>query len=90
MNALQVKDSKVKWCQDRFLNNRSLKKAMEIYKQLADYMRGMNILVPDLTDSEGVLGENNEGEALRRALTSGLFMHAAMRQPDGQPLARLA
>ena len=81
-----MKDDKVRWCRQHFLNSRSLKKAVDIYKQLADYLRGMALTVPDLADSDDLLGPDNEGEALRRALTSGLFMHAAMRQPDGKLL----
>ena len=78
-----MKDDRVKWCRQHFLNSRSLKKAVDIYKQLADYLRGMAIEVTDLMEGDEFLGPDEEGEALRRALTSGLFMHAAMRQPDG-------
>ncbi len=76
----------MKWCRQHFLNIRSLKKAVDIYKQLGDYLQGMALNVPDSADSDNLLGPDNEGEALRRALTSGLFMHAAMRQPDGRQL----
>ena len=83
---MQVKEDKVKWCRQHFLNSRSLKKAVEIYRQLADHLKGMNFSVSDMLEPSNLISNETEGESLRRALTSGLFMHAAMRQQDGDSL----
>ena len=70
----------MKWCQQHCLNSRSLKKATDIYKQLTGYLKPMGIHVNDQTDE---LSSDPDGTRLRRSLTSGLFMHAAIRQADG-------
>ena len=62
---------------------------MDIYKQLADHLRGLQYTVSDTLDGNNLVGKESTGEALRRALTSGLFMHAAMREPDGNCLWHL-
>lgn len=72
----------MEWCRQHFLNSRALRKAVDIYKQLEGYLRAMNISAKDQLDNADNK-DDTDGEVLRRALTSGLFMHAAMRQPDG-------
>jgi hypothetical protein len=80
-----VKEHKAKWCSQRGLNIRSLRKAVDIYNQLADHLRALRFSVMEDLDSATLVGDQNDGQDLRRALTSGLFMHAAMRQSDGPP-----
>jgi ATP-dependent RNA helicase DHX8/PRP22 len=53
---------------------RSLRKANEIYQQLERHLQQMGLPIKSC-------GEDIT--PLRRALTAGLFPHAARRQPDG-------
>eukprot|EP00200_Dunaliella_tertiolecta_P009980 CAMPEP_0202383708 /NCGR_PEP_ID=MMETSP1127-20130417/50795_1 /ASSEMBLY_ACC=CAM_ASM_000462 /TAXON_ID=3047 /ORGANISM="Dunaliella tertiolecta, Strain CCMP1320" /LENGTH=702 /DNA_ID=CAMNT_0048983277 /DNA_START=50 /DNA_END=2155 /DNA_ORIENTATION=- len=62
------------WCHDNFINIRSLRKAQDIYQQLA---RQLHQLQLPLTSC----GE--DPTSLRRALVAGLFPQSARKQPDG-------
>ena len=84
---MQVKEHKAKWCSQHFLNIRSLRKAVEIYKQLEEHVRGLDLALSKTPNGPAEIAGDSSGEGLRRALTAGLFMNAATRQPDGkQPL----
>jgi len=88
---VQVKEDKAKWCGQRGVNVRALKKAGDIYNQLADHLRALKFSVLPHLETSDLLGEQDGGQDLRRALTAGLFMNAAMRQTDGNsPLKFLA
>ena len=78
---LQVKDDKAKWCSQRGLSLRALKKAADIYNQLAGHLQALGLGLQ--LDASDLVGAQDEGQDLRRALTAGLFMNAAMRQADG-------
>ena len=85
--GLQVTEHKAKWCSQHFLNIRSLRKAVEIYKQLEEHVRGLDAASSTAPGGAANAAGDSSGEGLRRALTAGLFMNAATRQPDGeQPL----
>ena len=62
------------WCNDNFLNARSLNKAVDISDQLQQHLKQLELPVVSC-------GENLD--QLRKALITGLFMNAARRQPDG-------
>lgn len=64
------------------LNIRSLRKAADIYGQLADYLKGIGIPAA-AADAADWLTADPDGHSLRRALAAGLFMNAALLQPDG-------
>ncbi|KAF5842772.1 Oligonucleotide/oligosaccharide-binding protein [Dunaliella salina] len=62
------------WCHDNYINIRSVRKAQDIYQQLA---RQLHQLQLPLTSC----GE--DPTPLRRALVAGLFPQSARKQPDG-------
>eukprot|EP00887_Chlorella_sp_A99_P005931 scaffold29.g5931.t1 len=66
--------AQARWCRDNFVNVRSLRKAGDIYEQLAGHLGGLSI--PRRSCGE-------DATLLRRALVAGLFPHAARRQMDG-------
>lgn len=65
---------KVRWCRDNFLSARALRKASDVYEQLLGHLQALGMPIKSC-------GE--ETTPLRRALTAGLFPHAAKRQVDG-------
>ncbi|PNW80770.1 hypothetical protein CHLRE_07g329150v5 [Chlamydomonas reinhardtii] len=67
------------WCSDNFINIRALRKAEDIYTQLVRFMG--HPCPPGLGLPLATCGD--ETTPLRRALTAGLFPHAARLQPDG-------
>ena len=88
-----VPDSERKqWCKSLALNHRSLHKAVHIHNQLAALMDSRQQPLPSAAQAghaarqeDKMHGEDHEpDEALRRALVSGLFSHAALLQPDGK------
>jgi HrpA-like RNA helicase len=75
MDAAQVpKHQQAQWCSDNFINIRALRKACDIYSQLEQHLGQLQLPLKscgeDLTP-------------LRRALTAGLFPHAATKELDG-------
>ena len=63
------------WCQEHFVNARSLRKATDIQEQLQQQMLNLNLpVVTSASDVEPVL----------KALVAGLFTNAAKRQADGE------
>ncbi|KAJ9513362.1 hypothetical protein QJQ45_001401 [Haematococcus lacustris] len=62
------------WCHDNFLSGRALNKAQDIFLQLERHMRQLGLAVASC-------GE--DCTPLRKALTAGLFPHAARLQPGG-------
>ncbi|KAM0723226.1 hypothetical protein Q7P37_001426 [Cladosporium fusiforme] len=80
-----------KWCQQHFLNFKSLTRAVSIRNQLKRYLERFGIDVAESLSSSsetpvlragGALSRPKE-ESLRRCLTSGYFAHAARMAPDG-------
>jgi len=80
-----------KWCQQHYLNFKSMTRAVSIRNQLRRYLERFGIDVSEsLTSSSssqhsGVLkvGGIPMEERIRRCLTSGYFAHAARMQADG-------
>ncbi|PNH05818.1 putative pre-mRNA-splicing factor ATP-dependent RNA helicase [Tetrabaena socialis] len=66
------------WCSDNFINIRAMRKAQDIYEQL---LRFLGPPSPGLGLPLATCGD--DPTPLRRALTAGLFPHAARLQPDG-------
>ncbi|GLI64295.1 hypothetical protein VaNZ11_007516 [Volvox africanus] len=67
------------WCSDNFINIRAMRKAEDIYEQLVRFLGPPS--PPGLGLQLATCGEDST--PLRRALTAGLFPHAAKLQPDG-------
>ncbi|GLC42130.1 hypothetical protein PLESTM_001294900 [Pleodorina starrii] len=67
------------WCSDNFINIRAMRKAEDIYEQL------LRFLGPPAPPGLGLplASCGDDTTPLRRALTAGLFPHAAKLQPDG-------
>ncbi|KAL6044025.1 putative ATP-dependent RNA helicase dhx33 [Balamuthia mandrillaris] len=63
------------WCRDNFINFRSIKHATEVRKQLEGYCLQLGIQLVSCGD---------ETECIRKSITSGFFLHAAIRQEDGE------
>ena len=73
-----------RWCRDNFLNFKSMTKAVSIRNQLKRYLERFGINVEESLGSQKIVGEiANQGEQIRRCLTTGYFAHAARMQPDG-------
>lgn len=66
------------WCQERFVNARSLQKATDILEQLQQQVLDLNLPIASAA---------SEVEPVLKALVAGLFTNAAKRQPDGTPSA---
>ncbi|KAG2440784.1 hypothetical protein HXX76_003640 [Chlamydomonas incerta] len=71
--------ARTSWCSDNFINIRAMRKAEDIYTQLVRFMGHPS--PPGLGLPLATCGD--ETTPLRRALTAGLFPHAARLQPDG-------
>ncbi|GJU49906.1 pre-mRNA-splicing factor ATP-dependent RNA helicase DEAH10, partial [Tanacetum coccineum] len=63
-----------KWCKDNFINNRSLKHARDIYKQIRENVERMGLKISSCGD---------DTQQLRRCLAASYFLNAALKQPDG-------
>ncbi|KAK5114848.1 hypothetical protein LTR62_002005 [Meristemomyces frigidus] len=75
-----------KWCQQHYLNFKSMSRAVSIRNQLRRYLERFGIAVSEtLNTSQDVLkaGGMPMHERLRRCLTSGYFAQAARMQADG-------
>ncbi|KAK9828750.1 hypothetical protein WJX72_001917 [[Myrmecia] bisecta] len=66
--------SSEQWCHDNFLSRRALCKAVDIYSQLLENIKALGL---------PLLSCGSDTTPVRRALTSGLFKHAAKRHTDG-------
>ncbi|KAI9771307.1 MAG: hypothetical protein M1840_002277 [Geoglossum simile] len=75
------KDSK--WCRDNYLNFKSMTRAVSIRAQLKRYLERFGICVEETLLKPQPQGTADEGEQIRRCLTTGFFAHAARMQPDG-------
>jgi hypothetical protein len=90
------------WCSANFVNGRALRKAIDIHAQLSAQLASDQTMTTvsaaaangDAKHSGAALQDARDGSAdaeatagLRRALTAGLAVHGAMRQPDGEVLA---
>ena len=73
-----------RWCQDHFLNYKSMTRAVSVRAQLKRYLERFGIVV-DESLAPGRKAEDpvNKGEQIRKCLTSGYFAHAARMQPNG-------
>ncbi|KAI7182446.1 ATP dependent RNA helicase, partial [Hortaea werneckii] len=75
-----------KWCQQHYLNFKSMIRAVSIRNQLRRYLErfGMDV-TESLGSGQGVLraGGQPPEERIRRCLSSGYFAHAARMQADG-------
>ena len=74
-----------KWCQQHYLNYKSMTRAVSIRNQLRRYLERFGIDVTESLSSNDVLraGGRSKEESIRRCLTSGYFAHAARMMPDG-------
>ena len=75
-----------KWCQQHYLNFKSMTRAVSIRNQLRRYLERFGMDVSEsLTNNKDVLrvGGRSKEESIRRCLTSGYFAHAARMMPDG-------
>ncbi|KAI0494599.1 hypothetical protein KFK09_024740 [Dendrobium nobile] len=63
-----------RWCRDNFINNRSLKHALDVHSQIKVYLEQMDMSLSSCGDD--VL-------QFRRCLTASFFLNAAEKQPDG-------
>ena len=75
-----------RWCQQHYLNFKSMIRAVSIRNQLRRYLERFGIDVSEsLSSGEGVLrvGGRPKEESIIRCLTSGYFAHAARMAPDG-------
>lgn len=77
--------TEAKWCQQHYLNYKSLTRAVSIRNQLRRYLERFGIDVSESLSSTEVLkvGGQPMQERIRRCLTAGYFAHAAKMIPDG-------
>ena len=76
------KDSK--WCRDNYLNFKSMTRAVSVRAQLKRYLERFGINVEESLSANGKQeSAPNQGEQIRRCLTTGFFAHVARMQPDG-------
>lgn len=90
LNAYQAFVTKgkkdAKWCQQQYLNFKSMTRAVSIRNQLRRYLERFGI---DVTESLSVNSESlraggtSKEERIRRCLTAGYFAHASRMMPDG-------
>lgn len=76
----------MRWCQQHYLNFKSMTRAVSIRNQLRRALERFGIDVTEsLNSSSDVLrvGGRSKEESIRRCLTSGFFAHAAKMQADG-------
>ncbi|XP_077240864.1 RNA helicase family protein isoform X2 [Tasmannia lanceolata] len=63
-----------KWCKENFINNRSLRHARDIHRQIHGHVQQMGLHVSSCGD---------DMLQFRRCLTASFFLNAALKQPDG-------
>ncbi|CAI5532619.1 unnamed protein product, partial [Closterium sp. Naga37s-1] len=94
----KAKEGRVRaWCKAHYLNERSLKKAADVYRQLQAYCHGLSLpvvsnstlppsssgLAATGTAAAAAAQQRDESVAFRRALTAAFFANAAKKQADG-------
>lgn len=74
-----------KWCQQHYLNFKSMSRAVSIRNQLRRNLERFGIDVNESLSQNDVLrvGGRPKEESIRRCLTNGFFAYAARMQPDG-------
>lgn len=74
-----------RWCQQHYLNFKSMSRAVSICNQLRRYLERFGIDVSESLTGPEVMraGGLPMQERIRRCLTSGYFAHAARMQADG-------
>lgn len=85
-NAFVTKGKKeAKWCQQNFLNFKSMQRAVSIRNQLRRHLERFGLDVSDVKSNNDVLrvGGRPREEIIRCCLTSGYFAHAARMIHDG-------
>lgn len=78
----------VKFCRDNSLNFKSMTRAVSVRGQLKRMLERFGLAVDETLSKNAnkqALGTGgmDQGEAIRRCLTTGFFAHAAKMQPDG-------
>eukprot|EP00250_Pteridium_aquilinum_P014497 c22029_g1_i2 orf=326-2476(+) len=63
-----------RWCKENFINGRSLRRALDIYRQIERYLHGMGLSTVSCVD---------DWMQFRRCLTASFFLNTGRRQPDG-------
>lgn len=74
LSAFIAKKQDAGWCHDNLLNNKSLKRALEIRNQIKRYCRRFRIPIQSC---------NGDTVAIRKCIVSGYFANAAQLQGDG-------
>ncbi|KAJ4959762.1 hypothetical protein NE237_019672 [Protea cynaroides] len=62
-----------KWCQKNFINNRSLRHALDIHSQIRGHVEQMGLCIASCGD---------DMLQFRRCLAASFFLNAAVKQPD--------
>ena len=89
------------WCEQNFVNRRTLESAVQVREQLRDTCERLELLGEDYAAAEAAeaaeaarrvqlglpLVDQETSRNLRRCLTSAFFLNAAQRQPSGEYLA---
>ncbi|GAB2213965.1 hypothetical protein Droror1_Dr00018294 [Drosera rotundifolia] len=68
-----------KWCKENFINNRSLRHAHDIHRQIHDHVEGMGLRVSSCGD---------DMTQFRRCLAASFFLNAAARNESGDYRAK--
>ncbi|KAG6556147.1 hypothetical protein Mapa_002088 [Marchantia paleacea] len=63
------------WCSTNFINGRSLRRALDIRRQVRGYVEGMGLELVSCGD---------DFTQFRRCLTASFFLNSAHKQPDGK------
>lgn len=61
------------WCQDHFINSRSMRQILDIRAQLVEFCTQLHI----------PMSSCNEHEPILKSFLTGFFKNVAIRQPDG-------
>jgi ATP-dependent RNA helicase DDX35 len=72
-----------RWCQQHYLNFKSMTRAVSIRNQLKRYLERFGMKVDESLSAPLKVGGMPMEEKIRRCLTSGYFAHAARMQADG-------
>jgi hypothetical protein len=98
MSCNQVDEREQKqWCSANWVNGRAMRKAIDVHMQLSAQLASDQTVASSpaaangnaqhsggLRDPGGSSTAAETTTGLRRALTAGLAVHGAMRQPDGE------
>ena len=83
---VECRESKKQWCFDHYVNYRTMKKVLEVRKQLLEYFRQMPA-VEQTAETEQLRREwaaYLAPERVLRCIVAAFFMHVALRQPTGR------